>query len=257
MFTHSLITLASGLPVITVPMPAVKSVTVLVLANTGSRYEKPKEEGIAHFFEHMVFKGTDKFPDAQSLAATVDGIGADFNAFTSKEYTGYYVKAASEHVGLALDVVSDMLLTPKLRQDDIDREKGVIIEEINMYADAPARHVNDLFDRLMFKGSGLGHDIIGTKETVSEFKTEDFQQFLKQWYGHGNMLLVMAGDAEVLNDPETLETVRKAFSKEAGERIKDKVKLQRYLPTQPLAPHRTHLEFKETEQAHFVRMASL
>jgi predicted Zn-dependent peptidase len=252
MFTHSLITLASGLPVITVPMPAVKSVTVLILANTGSRYEKPKEEGIAHFFEHMVFKGTQKFPDAQSLAATVDGIGADFNAFTSKEYTGYYVKSASEHVGLALDVVSDMLLTPKLRQDDIDREKGVIIEEINMYADAPARHVNDLFDRLMFKGSGLGHDIIGTKETVSEFKTEDFQQFLKQWYGFGNMLLIMAGDEAILNDPETLETVRRLFSKEAGERIKDKVKLQRYLPTQPLSPHRTHVEFKETEQAHFV-----
>lgn len=252
MFSHSLTTLQSGLPVITIPMPSVKSVTVLVLVNTGSRYEKPKEEGIAHFFEHMVFKGTDKFPDAQSLASTVDSVGADFNAFTSKEYTGYYVKADSKHLRLAVDVVSDMLLTPRLRQEDINREKGVIVEEINMYADSPARHINDLFDRLMFQGSGLGHDIIGTKATVSEFKTADFRQFLMQWYGHGNMLLVMAGDETVLNDPATLSMVEELFSKEAGERIKDKVKLQRYLPVHALASHRSHIEYKETEQAHFI-----
>lgn len=252
MFTHSLTTLPSGLPVITIPMPSVKSVTVLVLANTGSRYEKPKEEGIAHFFEHMVFKGTNKYPTPQSLASTVDSVGADFNAFTSKEYTGYYVKTASQHLHLALDVVSDMLLTPKLRQEDIDREKGVIIEEINMYADNPARHINDLFDRMIFAGSGLGHDIIGSKETVSELKSVDFTHFLQQWYGHGNLLLVMAGDEDVLNSPATLKTVEELFSKEAGERIKDKVKIQRYIPTHPVAPHRLHVEFKETEQAHFI-----
>jgi len=252
MFNHTLTTLDSGLPVITIPMPSVKSVTVLVLVNTGSRYEKPKEEGIAHFFEHMVFKGTQKFPDAQTLASTVDGVGADFNAFTSKEYTGYYVKSASQHLHLALDVVSDLLLTPQLRQSDIDREKGVIIEEINMYVDSPARHINDLFDRMMFEGLGLGHDIIGSKTTVSEFKTADFQHFLQQWYGHGNTLLVMAGDEEVLQAPTTVSMVRELFSKETGERIKDKVKLQRYLPAVPLSPKRTHIEFKETEQAHFV-----
>jgi predicted Zn-dependent peptidase len=253
MLHHSLTTLSMGLPVVTVPMPSVKSVTVLVLVNTGSRYEKPKEEGIAHFFEHMVFKGTAQFPDAQSLASVVDSVGADFNAFTSKEYTGYYVKSASKNIRLALDVVSDMLLTPRLRQEDIDREKGVIIEEINMYADSPARHINDLFDRMMFKGSGLGHDIIGTKQTVSSFTTNDFIQFLRQWYGYGNMLLVMAGDDTVLNNPATFELAEEMFSKESPEeRIKDKVKLEAYLPKRPLAHDRLHLEFKQTEQAHFV-----
>ncbi len=252
MLRHSLTTLSMGLPVVCIPMPSVESVTVLVLVNTGSRYEKPKEEGIAHFFEHMVFKGTDKYPDAQALASAVDSVGADFNAFTSKEYTGYYVKSASKNIRLALDVVSDMLMTPKLRQDDIDREKGVIVEEINMYADTPSRHINDLFDRMMFKGSGLGHDIIGTKSTVSEMTTEDFTHFLKQWYGPGNMLLVMAGDARVLEDPATLELADQMFSKESNERIKDKVKLQRYLPVHPLAPHRLQLTYRETEQAHFV-----
>ncbi len=252
MLRHSLTTLPNGLPVVCIPMPSVQSVTVLTLVNTGSRYEKPKEEGIAHFFEHMVFKGTEKFPEAQDLASAVDSVGADFNAFTSKEYTGYYVKSASKNIRLALDVVSDMLLTPKLRQDDIDREKGVIIEEINMYTDTPPRFINDLFDRMMFKGSGLGHDIIGTKATVSEMTTSDFTQFLKQWYGFGNMLLVMAGDARVLEDPATLELAQEMFSKDSIERIKDKVKLERYLPVQPLAPHRLHLQYKETEQAHFV-----
>lgn len=252
MFEYSFTTLTSGLPVICVPMPSVKSVTVLVLANTGSRYEKPKEEGIAHFFEHMVFKGTLNYDSAQKLASTVDSVGADFNAFTSKEYTGYYVRGASEHLSLALDVLSDMLLQPLLRQEDIDREKGVIIEEINMYADNPARHINDIFDRMMFSGSGLGHDIIGTKKTISALTTADFRHFLKQWYGLGNTLLVMAGDAAVLNAPETLEMAEKAFNKDAGERIKDKVRLDRYLPDQPLAPERLNVTFKETEQAHFI-----
>lgn len=252
MFEYSFTTLTSGLPVICVPMPSVKSVTVLALANTGSRYEKPKEEGIAHFFEHMVFKGTRQYDSAQELASTVDSVGADFNAFTSKEYTGYYVRGASKHLGLALNVLSDMLLQPLLRQEDIDREKGVIIEEINMYADNPARHINDLFDRMMFSGSGLGHDIIGTKQSVSDLTTADFRQFLKQWYGQGNMLLVLAGDAAVLNSPEALELAETAFSKDAGERIKDKVKLDGYLTDQPLSPQRLHVAFKETEQAHFI-----
>lgn len=252
MLEHSLTKLSNGMPVIRVPMPAAKSVTALVLTNTGSRYEEPREEGIAHFFEHIVFKGTQKYTTAQDLAAAIDSVGADFNAFTSKEYTGYYVKGASQHLGLALDVISDMLLRPLLRQEDIDREKGVIIEEINMYADNPARHIDDIFDRMMFKGSGLGHDIIGTKKTVSNIKTANFQQFLKQWYGYGNMLLILAGDATVLNAPETLEMVESAFSKDGGERIQDKVNLEAYLPPYALAPERFSLTFKETEQAHFV-----
>lgn len=252
MLNFSLSTLPSGLPVIRIPMPAVESVTVLVLCNTGSRYEKPEQYGIAHFFEHMVFKGTKKYPTAQVLASTVDGIGADFNAFTGKEYTGYYVKSASQHLGLALDVVSDMLLTPALRQDDIDREKGVIVEELNLYIDTPHRHITDLFDNMVYKGTGLEHDIVGNKSTIKSLKSEDFQTFLQSWYGPGNMLLVLAGDSKVVESAATLDQVRAAFAKDAGERVHNKIKLDQHLEKDPISRHKLHVEHKKTEQAHFI-----
>lgn len=252
MLNYSLTTLQSGLPVIRVPMPAVESVTVLVLCNTGSRYEKPEQYGIAHFFEHMVFKGTKKYSTAQILANTVDGIGADFNAFTGKEYTGYYVKSASQHLGLALDVVSDMLLAPALRQDDIDREKGVIVEELNLYLDTPHRHITDLFDNMVYQGNGLEHDIVGNKTTIRSLKSEDFQTFLQSWYGPGNMLLILAGDSRVVESEATMDQVRAAFAKDAGERVRNKIKLDQHLEKDPISRLKLHVEHKKTEQAHFV-----
>lgn len=258
MFTHHFQTLDNGLPVLRVPMAGVGSVTVLALANTGSRYETPAQQGIAHFFEHMVFKGSQNYPTAAALAMTVDGVGADFNAFTSKEYTGYYVKAAGRHLELALDVVSDMLLTPKLRQEDIDREKGVIIEEMHMYEDSPARHVGNIFDRMAFGGSGLGHDIIGSEQTVSAFKTADFASFLREWYGLPNLLLVVAGDEAIVGSDKALELAQVAFSKHdeatAG-RVEKRVDMLAGLQRSgksPFSSERFHLEEKKTEQAHFV-----
>ncbi|MBT3249430.1 MAG: insulinase family protein [Candidatus Pacebacteria bacterium] len=255
MFAHNFQILANGLPVLRVPMPGVESVTVLALANTGSRYEDPQQQGIAHFFEHMVFKGSQNYPTAQSLAMTVDGVGADFNAFTSKEYTGYYVKAASRHFELALDVVSDMLMTPKLRQEDIDREKGVIIEEIHMYEDSPSQYVGNLFDRMAFNGSGLGHDIIGSEKTVSELTSADFTGFLKQWYGLPNLLLVIAGDESVVGSDDVLEQAEAAFSKQdpqTADRITQKVAVREDLTKNPFSKQLLHLEHKATEQAHFI-----
>lgn len=261
MFTHRLDTLTNGLPVLSIPMPAIKSVTVLVLANTGSRYESADKQGIAHFFEHIVFKGTEKFPTAQELSSYIDAVGADFNAFTSKEYTGYYVKAASQHTGLALDVISDMLLRPQIRQSDIDREKGVIIEEINMYADTPARHVGDLFDNLYFKGTGLEHDIIGSKETVSGISSEDFKAFLKQWYGYGNLLLVMAGDDTVVGQLDTFDLIETYFAKTGPMtegRVIGKQNIAEIIASEATTAgdlpvdQRIHLAEKKTEQAHFV-----
>ena len=255
MLSHTLQTLANGLPILRIPMPGVESVTVLVLANTGSRYEAPAQYGIAHFFEHLVFKGTHKYPTAHDLAITVDGVGADFNAFTGKEYTGYYVKAAARHVELALDVVSDMLLTPQLRQADIDREKGVIIEEIHMYEDTPARYVGNLFDRLAFAGSGLGHDVIGTAETVSSLTTADFQEFLRQWYGLPNLLLVIAGNEKTVGAEAILKQAEAAFDKQDAltkDRVQQKVAVAKDLTTNPHADNFFHLTNKATEQAHFV-----
>lgn len=255
MFSYNLQTLANGLPVLRVPMAGVESTTVLVLANTGSRYESAHDQGIAHFFEHMVFKGSQNYPTAQSLAVTVDGVGADFNAFTSKEYTGYYVKAASRHFELALDVVSDMLMTPKLRQADIDREKGVIIEEIHMYEDSPAQYVGNIFDRMAFAGSGLEHDIIGSAETVSQLKTADFQGFLKKWYGLPNLLLVVSGDERVVGSEKMLEQAQVAFSKQdpaTADRVNQKVAVAADLKSNPFSDKLFNLKNKATEQAHFV-----
>ncbi len=251
MLKHLIDTLPSGLTVIRVPMASIESVTVLALVNTGSRYEPPKWWGVSHFLEHMVFKGTAKYPDAQALSSAVDAVGGNFNAFTSKEYTGYYVKAASKHTELALDVVSDMLLTPQLRQADIDREKGVIIEEMNMYADMPASHIANLFDQLIFNEAGLGHDIIGTKETVSALKTADFQAYINQWYGLKNVVLILSGDEKVLNSAETLDLITKMFAK-GNPAERESAAFKDHLGKDMILSKKLLVEFKETEQAHFI-----
>jgi predicted Zn-dependent peptidase len=243
--------LSSGLTVIRVPMPAVESVTVLALVNVGSRYEAKNRWGISHFLEHMVFKGTENYPDAQTLAASVDAIGAKFNAFTSKEYTGYYVKATSKGMDLALDVVSDMLLTPQLRQDDIDREKGVIIEEINMYADMPSSHIANLFEQMVYDHATIGHDIIGTKETVSSFTSADFSDHLHHWYGRGNIVLIISGDERVVKNKKLLQKVDQLFKKgDSGSRLAPSTK--DHLGKRPLQEKKLLLEERKTEQAHFV-----
>ena len=136
MFTKT--TLPNGLRVITAPQPQSQSVAVMVMVAAGSRYETKPTSGIAHFAEHMFFKGTENRPTAKDISAEVDGIGGEFNAFTGKEYTGYYIKCAAEHRQLALDVLADQLLSSKFDAEEVEREKGVIIEELNMYVDTPA-----------------------------------------------------------------------------------------------------------------------
>lgn len=241
-----------GLPVMTVSMPGIESLTVMAVVNTGSRFEPKGKEGLAHFFEHIVFKGTKRYPTAQKLSATIDGLGADFNAFTSHEYTGYYVKAAAKHLHTALDVVSDMLLAPMLREADVQREKSVIAEEINMYYDSPARYISDLFGRMVYQGSGLGHDVIGTKETVAGISAADFRAFLGQWYGLPNMVVVLAGKKSLVEDPKTMAAVREFFSKESDDRVAKFAAVKPFLSDSKLAKQRLHLEFRDTQQAHFI-----
>lgn len=242
-------TLKNGLSVVRVPMAGVKSLTVLALVKVGSRYEDDKTNGISHFLEHMVFKGTEKYPTAQDVASSVDAIGAEFNAFTSKEYTGYYVKSASKDLDIALDVVSDMLLTPQLREDDLEREKGVIIEELNMYEDTPMRHIGDVFERMFYAGTKLGRDIIGTKETIKSISQKDFQEHLQKWYGLHNMVLMVVGDADVVGKEKLLKDAEKFFSKGSHNRA-DKTTHQ--FKGNPISDQRIHIEYKKTEQAHFV-----
>lgn len=254
MLDHNLFKLSNGLQVITVPMPGVKSATVLALANTGSRYETKKEQGIAHFFEHIVFKGTQKYPDTQTLASAVDAVGADFNAFTSKEYTGYYVKSASKDIAVSIDVVSDMLLQPLIRDEDVAKEKGVIIEEINMYEDTPMRKIGYEFDRLVFDDAGLGHQILGRKDSVSAITASDFRKFLNKWYGLENLVLIVAGDETVVTSAETKALLETAFSKNSSEisnRAKGRVDTHSIAKKDPqISSDKLRVIYKKTEQAH-------
>lgn len=255
MLKHSVQILNSGLELVRIPMPSISSVTALVLGNTGSRYEQPKQQGLAHFFEHMVFKGTTKYPDPQVLASTIDAVGAQSNAFTSKEYTGYYVKAASKHLERSLDVLSDMLLQPLIRAEDIEREKGVIIEEINMYADSPMQDIDNVFDQLCFTNESLGHDVIGTKTTVNQMQRQDFLDLLSGWYGLPNLTLVLAGDAKVVELDDTVALVDRLFGAEKKPqevRADQRVEVTPLLHSSWKGSDRLLVKNKKTEQAHLM-----
>jgi predicted Zn-dependent peptidase len=174
--------LANGTRVLTAPMPAAQSVTCVVMLAAGSRYETPETNGIAHFAEHMFFKGTERRPTARAIAGEIDGIGGEFNAFTGKEATGYYVKCASETRDVALDVLADMMQRSAFDADEIEREKGVIVEEMNMYFDTPRSYIGSVYERLLYGDQPLGWDIIGRKETVRNATRETFLSYLDRWY---------------------------------------------------------------------------
>jgi len=185
--------LDNGLRVLSADMPQVPSVTCMIMLAAGSRYETPDTNGIAHFAEHMFFKGTDRRPTARDIGTEVDGLGGEFNAFTSKEYTGYYVRCASDYRDQALDVLVDMLRNSKFAPDEIEREKGVIVEEMNMYYDTPRDFIGGLYERLLYGDQPLGWDIIGRKETIRAATRETFLDYTGQWYRPERMIVGVAG----------------------------------------------------------------
>ncbi len=186
-------TLANGLRLLTAPMSQAKSVSCFVMLAAGSRYETRESSGIAHFAEHMFFKGTERRPTARDIAGEVDAIGGEFNAFTSKEYTGYYVKCAAEHRDVALDVIVDMLRNSRFDAGEIDREKGVIIEEMNMYYDTPRDFVDGVYEQLVYGDHPLGWDIIGRKETVQAATRDTFLDYVGRWYKPSRMVVGIGG----------------------------------------------------------------
>ena len=163
-------TLKNGLRIITVPMKNTQAVTVLVLVGTGSKYETEEINGISHFLEHMFFKGTKKRPNKLAIAETLDRVGGIYNAFTGKEYTGYFAKVDFRHFDLALDWVSDIFLNSKIPKEEIEKERGVIIEEINMYLDTPMAYIGDLWEKLLYGNQPAGWLTLGRKEIVKKLK---------------------------------------------------------------------------------------
>jgi predicted Zn-dependent peptidase len=186
-------TLDNGLRVLTADLPHAQSVAVLVMLAAGSRYETAEASGIAHFSEHMFFKGTERRATAREIAGAIDAIGGEFNAFTGKESTTYYVKCAAEHRDVALDVLVDMLRNSRFPEDEIEREKGVIIEEMNMYYDTPRDFIGGVYEQLLWGDQPLGRDIIGRKETIRDATRDTFMGYLDRWYKPSRMVLGVAG----------------------------------------------------------------
>src|SRR5882724_3969063 len=160
--------LSNGLTIIEVPSQDAESVVVDFFVKTGSRSETLKENGISHFLEHFLFKGTKKYPSALAISSLIDSIGGEMNANTGKEHTQFYIKAANQHLPLIFEVLSDMVQTPLLDKAELEKEKGVIVEEINMYKDTPMYEIENVLERTMWPFEPLGRDIAGTKETVTK-----------------------------------------------------------------------------------------
>lgn len=238
--------LENGLRVVTEKLESTKAVTVLVLVGAGSRYENKSISGISHFLEHMFFKGGEKFGNSKEVSSAIDSVGGDFNAFTGKEYAGYYVKVASENVGTAFDVLSDMMLNAKFAPEEIEKERGVILEEFNMYLDTPMYQVGWEFEALMFGDQPLGWDQIGTKELIKGVTHENFAKYKSELYVPSNIVVAVSGN---ISHEEAVTAVGKYFGMKKGVRAYDFADYKSGLGGKS---GRVALKNKKTEQTHLV-----
>ena len=237
-------TLTNGLKVITVPMQDNPAVTVLVMVETGSKYEKKEQSGLSHFLEHMVFKGTPKRPKAIDIARELESLGAQYNAFTSQEYTGYYAKVSPQHIDTALDVVSDIYLHPLLDASEIEKEKGVIVEEMRMYQDMPHRDIHDIFMELVYGDQPAGWKIVGNEQTVKGFTQDDFKKYLADHYVAESTIVIVSGS---FDEKETLVKIEKAFSNISQSKNVPKLKVQEQQSKPQLL-----VKYKDTDQSHII-----
>jgi predicted Zn-dependent peptidase len=179
---------------ITVPSKDTRAVTILFLFGVGSRYETKDINGASHFIEHLMFKGTKKRPTTLDISKELDSVGAEFNAMTSKDYTGYYIKIDSKKVELAIDILSDMLLNSKFDNIEINRERGVVLEEINMYQDNPMMHIETLIEEILFAGNSLGWDVAGPASVIKKVSRKQLVDYKNKYYRADNTVIVAAGN---------------------------------------------------------------
>ncbi|MCK5416635.1 insulinase family protein [Candidatus Parcubacteria bacterium] len=239
--------LKNDLKLITAPMSGTKTITVLVMVGTGSKYEDKKNSGVSHFLEHMFFKGAKKWKNTLAISSEMDGIGADFNAFTSKEYTGYWIKTEQSKLELVLDLLSDMYFNSKLDAKEIECERGVIIEEFNMYLDNPMMHIEDVFENLLYGDTPAGRDTIGTKETILGVQKKDFVDYFNSQYNVNNTTVCLAGDIKDNKKAENL--VNKYFNSKIFEkRGKNFIEKSKVIENQKIP--QIKMEYKKTDQAH-------
>lgn len=237
-------TLPNGLKIVTQKLTGTAAITCLVLAGAGSRYETRERNGLSHFLEHMFFKGGAKFKNTKEVSEAIDAIGGEFNAFTGKEYAGYFVKVAAEHADVAYDVLSDMLVSPKFPAEEIEKERGVILEEYNMYQDTPMYQVGWDFERLLFGDQPMGWDQIGTRENIASFQRDDFVKYKNELYQPGNLVIAVAGNCD---HATVVAKVEQFFQFGNGQKAFDWKPLEDFEPSSPVT-----IQNKKTEQGHLV-----
>ncbi len=237
-------TLPNKLKIVTQSLPGTESITCLVLAGAGSRYETRERNGLSHFLEHMFFKGGEKFKNTKEVSEAIDSIGGEFNAFTGKEYAGYFVKVAATHADIAFEVLSDMLVHAKFPAEEIEKERGVILEEYNMYLDTPMYQVGWNFERLLFGDQPMGWDQIGTRENISRFMRDDFVKYKNELYQPDNLVIAVAGKCE---HAAVVAQVEKFFNFGEGKKASAWKPLEEFAPSMPVK-----IQDKKTEQGHLV-----
>ncbi len=237
-------TLKNGLRIITVPMKGTKAVTFLVAVGVGWKYETKDINGASHFLEHMFFKGTKKKPSKQDIIEPLDGIGGMYNAETSEESTSFYAKVDYKHFNIALNVISDLFLNSKLSSKDISKEKGVIIEEINMYEDTPMQHIDDLWSELLYGDQPAGWPGLGTRETVTKLNRPQLLNYYNQHYLASNTVICLAGK---INEKKAIKEIKQYFKgiKVGNSKPKKKV-IERQKKPESL------VHFKKTDQSHLL-----
>ena len=211
--------LSNGIRVVSEKIPYVKSVSVGIWVGAGSRLETEEHSGISHFIEHLFFKGTDK-RSAKAIAESLDSVGGQLNAFTSKEQTCYYARVLDEHLDLALDVLADMFFNSKFKEKEIDKEREVIKEEIKMYEDTPDELIHDVFSQTIWANHPLGRPVLGTEETISSFKREDILDYIGANYTTDNIVIALAGN---VNHEKILPEIERLFGKKRPSSLKKKL----------------------------------
>lgn len=230
-------TLPNGLKIICETIPHVHSVSIGIWVGTGSRYENRENNGISHFIEHMLFKGTSKRTNKQ-IAEEIDAVGGQLNAFTTKEYTCYYAKVLGERFHLGIDLLADMFNHSLFAPEEIEKEKQVVLEEIKSYEDSPDELVHDLFAGSIMKGHPLGWPILGTPETIARIDRQTIMDYLLQHYTSGNTVFAAAGNVQI---DQIIAEVEKSFLKPNGE-------FKPQLPKVPVFTQESVLKTKDTEQ---------
>ncbi len=236
--------LNNGLRIITAPSKEAHSATFLIVSDTGSKFEKKEENGLSHFIEHVLFKGTKNRPSSFQITKELDSIGCHYNAFTSHEYTGYYAKTAPEFFDTAIDVISDLYLNPLFNAEEIEKEKGVIIEEIRMYKDMPQRHVQDVFMNLVYGDTPVGRTIIGPEETIRSFNREHFVKYFNEKYTPASTVITITGN---FDETKILEKINSLFESIPH---KEKAKKESVIERQDVPA--LDIFNKDTDQTHII-----